>query len=121
MIQSELSGADRSHSRKDSAHLRNFTLASPMQNVMQWLGNRLGGLLSAVSAIEGGNADTGATKPLVRARTRITAIGVLYTATIGLIDAAATKGMTCDFLCSLGWRCVRWPWAARSALAVIWA
>jgi PAS domain S-box-containing protein len=88
-----------------------------MQNVMQWLGNRLGALLSAVSAIEGGDAEQ-ASKPQVSARTRITVIGLVYTLIIGAIDAAATKGMSLDFFYLLGCAFVGWAGGARPATVI---
>jgi len=86
-----------------------------MQNVMQWLGNRVGALLSAVSAIEGGDTEPGAK---ISARTRITVIGLLYTLIIGAIDAAATKGMSLDFFYLLGCAFVGWAGGARPATVI---
>src|SRR6266404_4197719 len=91
-----------------------------MQKLMQWLGNKFGAMLTALGAIE--SADENATENrasgVINANSRITAIGLLYTGVIGLIDLAAAKGMNFDFFYLLGCAFVGWAGGARSATVV---
>jgi len=90
-----------------------------MQKLVQWLGNKLAMLLSVLGAVEPqGAAPTGLGLNAARSSARITTIGLLYTTVIGLIDLAATKGMSFDFFYLLGCAFVGWAGGARPATVV---
>src|SRR5437899_2483176 len=90
-----------------------------MQKLVQWLGNKLAMLLSVLGAVEPqGPAPTGLGLNAARSSARITTIGLLYTTVIGLIDLAATKGMSFDFFYLLGCAFVGWAGGSRPATVV---
>lgn len=87
-----------------------------MQNLVQWLGNKVATLLPLFGAVEA--QDQRASPSTLSPAARITAIGLLYTGVIGLIDLAATKGMSFDFFYLLGCAFVGWAGGARPATVV---
>jgi PAS domain S-box-containing protein len=91
-----------------------------MHKLMHWLGGHLGALITVGGAPGTSTIGTGLLKGGAESnvKTRITAVGLAYTCTVGMVDLMATRGMNFDFFYLLGCAFVGWAAGARSAALV---
>lgn len=90
-----------------------------MQKLMHWLGGHLGALMTAGGAPATATIGAGLKGEAEgNVKTRITAVGLAYTCTVGMLDLMATRGMNFDFFYLLGCAFVGWAAGARSAALV---
>src|SRR5260221_421462 len=91
-----------------------------MLKLMHWLAGQLGSVVAAGRNSEGAAASAGSLKAEAdsSAKLRMTAVGLAYTCSVGMVDLMAARGMNFDFFYLLGCAFVGWAAGARSAALI---